>query len=123
MKIGHKELELDRKLVKLTEEIQKLEKVVDLNIISNISKPKTMIKNKKTEREPFIKHKKNLKRNRENQGENQRKTREQKEEAAAASLNQPAAKNENPYFTPRSAGRPKTIDADILIKTITDLNQ
>lgn len=37
-----------------------------------------MIKNKKTEKESFIKHKKNLKRNRENQGENQGKARERK---------------------------------------------
>lgn len=53
VKICHKEL--NRKLVKLTEEIQKFEKVIDLNIISNISEIKTMIKNKRTERDSLIK--------------------------------------------------------------------
>lgn len=53
VKICHKEL--NRKLVKLTEEIQKFEKVIDLNIISNISEIKTMIENKRTERDSLIK--------------------------------------------------------------------
>ena len=118
MKICHKELELDRKLVKLTEEMQKLKKAVDLNIISNISETKRMIKNKKTQRDSLIKQKENLKHNRENQ----RKVRKRKKAAtAAASFNQPATQNENQYLTSRSAGRPKSIDEDILIKTKTDL--
>lgn len=118
MKICHKELELDRKLVKLTEEMQKLKKAVDLNIISNISETKRMIKNKKTQRDSLIKQKENLKHNRENQ----RKVRERKKAAtAAASFNQLATQNENQYLTSRSAGRPKSIDEDILIKTKTDL--
>ena len=118
MKICHKELELDRKLVKLTEEMQKLKKAVDLNIISNISETKRMIKNKKTQRDSLIKQKENLKHNRENQ----RKVRERKKAAtAAASFNQLATQNENQYLTSRFAGRPKSIDEDILIKTKTDL--
>ena len=40
---------------------------------------------------------------------------------APAFLNQPAAQNENQYLTPRSAGRNRSIDEDILIRAITDL--
>ena len=46
---------------------------------------------------------------------------EKKKPAAAASLNQPAAQNENQYLTSHSAGRPKFTDEDILIKAIADL--
>ena len=59
-----------------------------------------------------------MKRNRENQ----RKVRERKKAAvAAASFNQPTTQNENQYLTSSSAGRPKSIDEDNLIRTKPDL--
>ena len=62
----HATNEIDAKIVPLTEEIKKLEEVINLNIISNIDKTRVTVKSKKAEIDSLLKRMKTLTLNRIN---------------------------------------------------------
>ena len=112
-KVCHAEIILDKTIVNLTTEIQKLKDIMSMNIISNPEETRNSIKTKETELKKAVKQKDTLIRNRINKRASRKK---KKEEFKEMSLKQTG------ISTTPAIGRPKSVDEDALIAAITILH-
>ena len=123
-KICYAEVELDGKILVLSEEVNKLDSVVNLNKTSNNDKTHKIVQEKKTELDGLIKRRRKLLINRKNQ----KKVRERKKMTQNNTIPTNHCDNWNTAISESvenmqqvGPGKPKCYDKDTLIKAITDI--